>query len=150
LIKGQKNYRPRRAGERKRKSVRGCIVGPDIAVLALSIVKKGEKDLEGLTTNPKPNRLHVKRASKIRKLYNLAKEDDVKFYISKIGREIANKKEGSDKKKLRVKRPKIQRLITDVRIRRKKIQKVETTQRRERTAKLKEDYHKLISKLRSK
>jgi small subunit ribosomal protein S6e len=117
--------------------------------LALSIVKKGEKDIEGLTTNPKPNRLHVKRASKIRKLYNLAKEDDVKFYIQKIGREIT-KKEGQEKKKLRVKRPKIQRLITDVRIRRKKIQKVETNQRRERTAKLKEDYHKLISKLRSK
>jgi len=81
LSKGQKNYRPRRAGERKRKSVRGCIVGPDIAVLALSIVKKGETDIEGLTTVQRPNRLHVKRASKIRKLYNLGKEDDVKFYI---------------------------------------------------------------------
>jgi len=114
--------------------------------LALSIVKKGEKDIEGLTTNPRPNRLHVKRASKIRKLYNLAKEDDVKLYIQKIGREIAQK-EGS-KKKLRVKRPKIQRLVTDVRIRRKKIEKAETQQRRERTTKLKEDYHKLIAKLR--
>jgi len=50
LQKGQKNYRPRRAGERKRKSVRGCIIGPDISILALSIVKKGEKDIEGLTT----------------------------------------------------------------------------------------------------
>jgi len=150
LSKGQKNYRPRRAGERKRKSVRGCIVGPDIAVLALSIVKKGEKDIDGLTTVQKPNRLHVKRASKIRKLYNLGKEDDVKFYIQKIGREIEKKKEGTDKKKNRIKRPKIQRLITDIRIRRKKIEKVETTQRRERTAKLREDYHKLIAKLRSK
>jgi len=37
LVKGSKNYRPRRAGERKRKSVRGCIIGPDIAVIALSI-----------------------------------------------------------------------------------------------------------------
>jgi len=81
LEKGQKNYRPRRAGERKRKSVRGCIIGPDIAILSLSIIKKGEKDIDGLTTVQKPNRLHVKRASKIRKLYNLGKEDDVKFYI---------------------------------------------------------------------
>jgi len=73
--------------------VRGCIVGPDIAVLALSISKRGEKDIDGLTTVQRPNRLHVKRASKIRKLYNLAKEDDVKFYIGKIGREIEKKKE---------------------------------------------------------
>jgi len=50
LAKGSKNYRPRRAGERKRKSVRGCIVGPDISVLALAIVKRGEKDIDGLTT----------------------------------------------------------------------------------------------------
>lgn len=42
LGKGQKTYRPRRTGERKRKSVRGCIVGHDICVLALSLVKKGE------------------------------------------------------------------------------------------------------------
>jgi len=74
----------------------------------------------------------------------------VKFYISKIGREIEKKKDGAEKKKLRVKRPKIQRLITDVRIRRKKIEKLETQKRRERTHKLKEEYHKLISKLKSK
>jgi len=102
-----------------------------------------------LTTVNRPNRLHVKRARKIRKLYNLAKEDDVKFYISKIGREIEKKKDGTDKKKKSLKRPKIQRLITDVRLRRKKIQKSETNKRRERTAKLKEEYHKLIQKLRA-
>jgi len=67
--------------------------------LALSIVKKGEKDIDGLTTIQRPNRLHVKRASKIRKLYNLAKEDDVKLYIKKIGRTIENKKEGAGEKK---------------------------------------------------
>jgi len=37
MAKGHKTYRPRRAGERKRKSVRGCIVGADIAILNLSI-----------------------------------------------------------------------------------------------------------------
>lgn len=35
LSKGTSCYRPRRTGERKKKSVRGCIVGPDIRVLAL-------------------------------------------------------------------------------------------------------------------
>ena len=29
------SYRPRRTGERKRKSVRGCIVGSDLSVLNL-------------------------------------------------------------------------------------------------------------------
>jgi len=80
----------------------------------------------------------------------LAKEDDVKFYIQKIGREIEKKKEGTEKKKNRVKRPKIQRLVTDVRLRRKKLQRVESDGRRERTKKLKEDYHKLLTKLHSK
>merc|ERR1712161_168734 len=42
--KGHKAYRPRRAGERKRKSVRGCIVGQDIAVLNLVVTQIGEND----------------------------------------------------------------------------------------------------------
>jgi len=71
LSKGQKTYRPRRNGERKRKSVRGCIVGHDICVLALSLVKKGEKEIEGFTNVNHPRRLGPKRANKIRKLYGL-------------------------------------------------------------------------------
>ncbi len=62
-------YRPRRDGERKRKSVRGCIVGPDIAALMLVIVKKGEAELPGITDKYVPRRLGPKRASKIRKLF---------------------------------------------------------------------------------
>lgn len=45
LSKGHSCYRPRRDGERKRKSVRGCIVDSNLSVLALVIVKKGEKVL---------------------------------------------------------------------------------------------------------
>lgn len=41
LGKGQSCFRPRREGERKRKSVRGCIVDANLSVLALVIVKKG-------------------------------------------------------------------------------------------------------------
>jgi len=146
MAKGAKNYRPRRAGERKRKSVRGSIVGPDIAVLALAVVKVGEVAIAGLTDDKKPRRLGPKRANKIRKLFNLKKDDDVKRYV--IKREIV-KKEGTSTKKSRTKAPKIQRLITDVRLRRKKIRKVEAGKRRERTIKLKEDYVKLIAKIRS-
>jgi len=143
MAAGHKTYRPRRKGERKRKSVRGAIVGGDIAILALSVSKVGETPIAGLTDEKRPRRLGPKRANKIRKLFNLKKDDDVKRYV--VRREI--KKEG---KKIRVKAPKIQRLITDVRIRRKKIRKVETLKRREITTKLKEQYVALLSSLRSK
>jgi len=107
LHKGSKCYRPRRdKGERRRKSVRGCIVGPDLAVLNLVIVKKGEAELPGLTDKDIPQRLGPKRASKIRKLFNLEKEDDVRKYVV---RRVLPKKEG---KRQRTKAPKIQRLVT--------------------------------------
>lgn len=69
LAKGHSCYRPRRTGERKRKSVRGCIVGNDLAVLSLVIIKQGEQPIPGLTDNPVPKRLGPKRASKIRKFF---------------------------------------------------------------------------------
>merc|ERR1711974_370577 len=52
--KGMSCYRERRSGCRKRKSARGCIVGPDLAVLSLVITKKGEGDIPGLTDDSKP------------------------------------------------------------------------------------------------
>lgn len=41
----------------------------------------GEKDIPGLTDNTVPRRLGPKRASRIRKLFNLSKEDDVRQYV---------------------------------------------------------------------
>ena len=76
---GHSCYRPRRSGERRRKSVRGCIVGPDLSVLALSIVKAGEGDIPGLTDVVNPKRLGPKRATKIRKFFGLDKKDDVRL-----------------------------------------------------------------------
>ncbi|XP_058184282.1 small ribosomal subunit protein eS6y-like [Rhododendron vialii] len=52
----------RRTGERRRKSVRGCIVSPDLSVLNLVIVKKGESKLSGLTDTNKPRLRGPKRA----------------------------------------------------------------------------------------
>ena len=63
LSEGHSCYRPRRTGERKRKSVRGCIVGMDLAVLALAIVRKGEGEIPGLSDKVEPKRLGPKRAS---------------------------------------------------------------------------------------
>ena len=70
-------------GERKRKSVRGCIVDGNLSVLSMAIIKKGEAEIPGLTDNTIPRRLGPKRASKIRKLFNLTKEDDVCQYVIK-------------------------------------------------------------------
>lgn len=112
LSEGHTCYRPRRAGERKRKSVRGCIVSADLSILNLIIVKKGPKDIDGLTTESRP-RTHVpKRASKIRKLMNLSKKDDVRQYVIRKERTGKNGKTVS-------KAPKIQRLITPERVSRK-------------------------------
>ena len=54
LSKGHSCYRPRRTGERKCKSVRGCIADANLSVLNLVIVKKREKDFLGLTDTTVP------------------------------------------------------------------------------------------------
>merc|ERR1712179_466666 len=83
LSKGHTCYRPRRTGERKRKSVRGCVVDSNLSVLALVIVRKGDGEIPGLTDSTVPRRLGPKRASKIRKLFNLTKADDVRQFVIK-------------------------------------------------------------------
>lgn len=90
LSDGHSCYRTRRTGERKRKSVRGCIVGPDIAVLSVVIVKQGDNDIPGLTDTVLPKRLGPKRASKIRRFFNLTKDDDVRKYV--VRREVKSAK----------------------------------------------------------
>ncbi|AET40914.1 40S ribosomal protein eS6 Ecym_7061 [Eremothecium cymbalariae DBVPG len=115
MSKGTSCYRPRRTGERKRKSVRGAIVGPDLAVLALIIVKKGDQEIEGITNESVPKRLGPKRANHIRKFFGLTKDDDVRDFV--IRREV-NKGEKSY-----TKAPKIQRLVTPQRLQRKRHQR---------------------------
>ncbi|KAL4401028.1 40S ribosomal protein S6 [Malassezia pachydermatis] len=117
LGEGDSCFRVRRAGQRRRKSVRGCIVGPDIQALHCIIVKQGEQEIPGLTDaeSAVPKRLGPKRANHIRKFFNLSKEDDVRQYV--IRREVQPKKEGA---KPYTKAPKIQRLITPQRLQRKR------------------------------
>ncbi|KAI0036417.1 40S ribosomal protein S6 [Vararia minispora EC-137] len=116
LSDGHSCYRTRRSGERRRKSVRGCIVSADIAVLSLVIVKQGEQEIPGLTDTVLPKRLGPKRATKIRRFFNLSKEDDVRKYV--VRREVTSKKkEGA---KPYYKAPKIQRLVTPQRLQRRR------------------------------
>lgn len=104
----------RRNGERRRKSCRGCVVSPDLSTLNLVIVKYGPADLPGLTDTEVPRMRGPKRASKIRKLFNLSSEDDVRKYVNTYRREF----ESNGKK--HSKAPKIQRLVTPLCLQRKR------------------------------
>merc|ERR1719443_2414550 len=126
-------YKPMRTGERERKSCRGCIVGPDICALFLRVVKKGDKELEGVTDVDSP-----KRRNHIIKTFALEKKkDDVRKYV--VRREIKR----ADK--TFYKSPKIQRLVTEKRIRRRKVIKNERMSRFKNTIALKANYEKVLS-----
>jgi len=85
LSKKHNCYKERRKGQRRRKSVRGCIVSSENSVISLSILVKGPKDIVGLTDKIIPKTRGPKRASKIRKLFNLDKEkDDVRNYVTML------------------------------------------------------------------
>jgi small subunit ribosomal protein S6e len=152
LDKNSKCYRPRRTGERQRKSIRGCIVGPDLSVLNLVVLKKGPAEIPGLTDRNIPRRLGPKRANKIRKLFNLTKKDDVRKYV--VRREVVPKqkelKEGEQPKPPRkypkIKAPKIQRLVTPLALQRKR-HRLALKKRRSEKSKLEAaEYAKLVVK----
>ena len=138
LREGLSCYRARRAGERKRKSVRGCIVGADLSVLNLVIVKKGEAEIPDVTDNSIPRRLGPKRATKIRKLFNLEKSDDLRKFM--IARTF--EKNG----KTVVKRAKIQRLVTPVTLARKRRRQAAKIAGLEKSKADKAAYTALVSK----
>lgn len=138
LKAGSSCYRQRKRGERKRKSVRGCIISADLSIINLIIVKKGDKDIEGLTDISNPRRLGPKRASKIRKVFALTKDDDVRKFV--VHRKI--EKEG---KKTYSKAPKIQRLITPERLNRKAKAKALIVKRYTKSKKEAEEYNTLLS-----
>jgi len=137
LDKNSKCFRPRRPGERKRKSIRGAIAGPDISVLSLIISKKGEGEIPGLTDIQVPRRLGPKRASKIRKLFGLTKKDDVRKYV--VRRKLPKKPDG------RGKAPKIQRLVTPTVLQRKRRRMALKRRWAEKSRKEAGDYAKLLA-----
>jgi small subunit ribosomal protein S6e len=130
-----------RSGERRRKALRGCVVGADIAVLNVSIVKSGEQAIEGVTDVTLPRRLGPKRANNLRKLFNLSRDDDVRKFVVRRKVTKAGKKD-------RFKGPKIQRLVTStVRAQRAKKVKVAMASIR-KNAQERRDYLSLVSSSR--
>ena len=131
-------FNPKRTGYRRRRSVRGCITGPDLAVISLKVVKKGDAEIEGCTDKEVPNRLFKKRKNKIAAVFGLdKKKDNVCRYVAK--REVRR----GDKTHYKV--PKVQRLITEKRVRRKKLIKREKQDRYKTTKEAAAKYEKLIS-----
>merc|ERR1719297_410664 len=104
--------------------------------MSLVIAKKGAQEIEGLTDVQNARRLGPKRASNIRKLFNLEKDDDVKKFV--IRREV---KEGNKKHKA----PKIQRLVTTSLLQRKRRFRSQTRKRMEVVKKLKEEYKNRVA-----
>ena len=99
-----------RKGEKCRKSVRGCIVSPEISVLNLAIIKKGDNDNE-FAEDRERKFSYPKRASKLRKFFSLNKNDNLcKFLVD----------DKENLKKEKIKTPKIQRMITPISIQKKR------------------------------
>jgi small subunit ribosomal protein S6e len=155
LAPGTSGYRAKRKGERKRRSVRGCIVGPDIKTLSLTLIKKGEKEIPGLTDETKNRRLGPKRASGIRKLYGIEKAEGEKTTQSSCAliKKHAIRRTFKSAKKADVTRhkaPKVQRLVTESRLRRKRIQKEDKVKRWKKTIALTEEYKKVFDAFANK
>ncbi len=148
LSPGTSGYRVKRKGERKRRSVRGCIVGPDIKTLSLTLVKKGDKEIEGLTTDTKNRRLGPKRATGIRKLYGIEKTEGEKTILSSCAliKKHAIRRTFKSKKNVeasRNKAPKIQRLVTEARLRRKRIAKTDKIRKWKKSLEAVAEYKKV-------
>ena len=144
LKQGDSHFHCRRDGYRKRKSLRGCIVSPSLAVLNLVVLKRGPADIKGLTdeASRRPARYFVKRASKLRKLFGLTKKDDVRQYSI---RHTVTKTSKKGKVRKQVIAPAIQRLITPQRLRMKRQHKMEVHKRSLATKKQAEEFNALIA-----
>jgi small subunit ribosomal protein S6e len=131
-------FNPKRTGYRRRRAVRGCITGADLAVMSLKVMKKGDSEIAGCTDKEVASRLFKKRKSNIAAVFGLdLKKDNVCRYVAR--REI---KRGD---KTHYKAPKVQRLITEKRLRRKKIVKRERLDRFKTSKEAAQKYEKLMS-----
>ena len=102
-----------------------------------------------------PRRLGPKRANNIRKLYGIERQEgkDQSITTALIKKNVTRRTFKSKKNEaapLRQKAPKIQRLITDVRIRRKRINKDDKVRRWKKTIEARAEYNKLIDEHVSK
>ena len=147
-----------RTGVSVRKLVRGCIVSSEIKILNIKIVKVGKNTIPNLTGKDAatPKRLAPKKANSIlrefglvdiyrKKKTNAEERKTLRFMITKF----AHKREVTTKAgKTYSKRPKVQRLITPLRLRRKRIFKKIKEESRKYTQEQKKSYADTLKRLR--
>lgn len=137
LKKGDKGFICTRDGLRKRKSVRGCIVSAEVRILHLVLTKKGDNEIEGLTDRTVPLRYGPKRASKIRRLFNLSPEEDVTKYV------ITHEKTLKSGKVIKI-APKVQRLVTPEVIRERELRKEDRLKRKTESRRKLREYYAML------
>ncbi|KAI3388536.1 hypothetical protein SNEBB_008881 [Seison nebaliae] len=138
-----------RPGDRRRTSVRGCIVDPSqIASLSCIIIKE-ETPMSDKTY---PRRLGPKRAGKIRQLFNVARGHDLRKFVM---RKPVYYKDPEKQKKFEEKypgvvktvAPKIQRLVTKQRLLRKKKVLQKMIAQHNKKKEQQQTYHAMLAKL---
>ena len=118
--------------------MRGCITGPDLCVMSLAVVKKGDKEIAGCTDKDLGSRLFKKRKNNIAAVFGLdKKKDNVCKYVAR--------RETKRGDKTHYKAPKVQRLITEKRLRRKSLLKREKQDRFKTSKEAAAKYEKLLS-----
>ncbi|GAB4817337.1 hypothetical protein N2152v2_004383 [Parachlorella kessleri] len=100
---------------------------------------QGEQELPGLTDEEKPKMRGPKRAARIRKMFNLTKDDDVRHYVKIYGKKV-EKKNG----KTTLRCPKIQRLVTPQTLQRERRRNALRRERITRKKTEEAEYHKLL------
>merc|ERR1712046_55443 len=117
MTPGDSCFRGRRCrqGERRRKSVRGCLVSPDIASLNVIVVKHGNKPI------PISSEYHLsrrpKRSARLCKIFHLMNgRDDVVSYSKSMGSKRERGKQ--------INNFKVSRLLTKLKLQRRKAETV--------------------------
>ncbi len=140
-----------REGERKRRSVRGCIIDRDIGAVHCAVVSKGVAEIAGLTDAKTPRRLGPKRANKIRKLFGLPRHSDnlgrdeksrqkVKIDRFDVTRYVVKRPTKAKGDKQYYKAPRVQRLVTADRRKRKTLRRTERKAGAEENVKVYKEY----------
>lgn len=146
-------YRP---GSKIRKTVRGCVVSSDIKMVNMKIIKVGENPIKGLTTqeDAQPKRLGPKRATKIlrdvglldiyeKKKKQVNERKTLRYMITKL---VNKRTVTTSNGKTYSKAPKVQRLITPIRLRRKSLLKKMKKENAKFTREQKKDYENSYKK----
>lgn len=139
LSKGMIGYRCRRDGCRKRKSVRGSIVSPEIAALCVVVTRVGPNEIEGLTDTVNGVTHWPKRFRKLKVRAGFDPDSNVTFDEVKASIHTAVlEANDNDRKKLPKLRP--TRVKTEKHLKRRELKQKISAERRAKSMKEREEF----------